>query len=182
MLLQIAKSYLDQKLFFLSFSVCLSLDFMGTRTLIEHFILLFAAVYEVLNMQHYYKWTFEDCNKLLKDSFGRIFERAVMHSTWAAGLSSSERWVSPATALAVTCTPCVVLVGESTSTVAILVSICSLSWKGEKCWLISWCLHRYRSNISACFHSFSMNRFLLPSSLHPSDLGRPLCSACQKLK
>lgn len=55
-------------------------------------------------------------------------------STCAAGVSSSGRWVSPATALAVTSTWLVVLVGESSRTVLILFNICSLSWKVKQCY------------------------------------------------
>ena len=101
-----------------------------------------------------------------------VFERDISLCTWAAGLSSSERWVSPATARAVTSTSCVELEGASTSTVAILVSIVSLSCKKEKHRLISCCLHSFTTQAGSLTHvtwarscSFNLDCYLGPCIL-----------------
>lgn len=97
---------------------------------------------------------------------GRIY----FCSTCAARLSSSGRWVSPATALAVTSTWLVVLLGESSRTVLILVSICSLSWKV-----------RGRRHFKAPEPRGDLpNITALPPSLRPADPGSPQCLAYQK--
>lgn len=91
-------------------------------------------------------------------------------STCAARLSSSGRWVSPATALAVTSTWLVVLLGESSRTVLILVSICSLSWKVRG---------RYHFKAPEPRGSLT-NITALPPSLRPAAPGSPQCLAYQK--
>lgn len=90
---------------------------------------------------HFFYWRMHISFKLLQ-TMSAFSESPWLLSNWtfyfcstcAAGVSSSGRWVSPATARAATSTWLVVLLGESSRTVLILVNICSLSLKVKECY------------------------------------------------